>query len=144
MLRNAVWYHGEHHRVHNCSISGDAGQLCNCHYCTAGCRQWPFIDIASHDDSSIMRQHVVDVCVLYLGCTPSVCKCPCPSTIVLMAAVQKTSQELVYLLQVPLPWENRHCVSLCQLLNRSSRLHCQLHGLMQQVLKCFWLHSYGA
>lgn len=62
-----------------------------------------------------------------------------------MAPVQNTAQELVYMwLQVPLPLESRHCVSLCQLLNRSSRLHCQLPWLMQQVLKCFWRHSCGA
>ncbi len=62
-----------------------------------------------------------------------------------MAAVQSTAQELVcLLLQVPLPWESHRCVSLCQLLNRSSRLQCQLPELMQQVLKCYWLHSNGA
>ncbi len=62
-----------------------------------------------------------------------------------MTAVQNVAQELeCLLLQAPLPWEDNLCISMCQLLNRSSCLQCQLPELMQQVLKCSWLHSNGA
>jgi len=87
-------------------------------------------------------QQIVAWNALHHWCKLSICRCPSPFSIVLMAAVQNTAQELVcLLLQVPLPWEPHRCASLCQLLNRSSRLQSQLLELMQQVLKCSWLDS---